>query len=347
MRREFWLILYCVCIGTLGWALLLSGPISANPAQLLLFVILALMIESVGFRVPPADPHSLVGVVLLTAALALGPYNGAFVAALSGLLFGVISPLLYGRARSAYLLLARPYLRSGVRAIGILAAAGLAQVLAGGTIEPALFFLALLACYSLLVQLNRVAREYLQGGPSGVSIWWRASWRVMLGTELLPLPLAWLGAAIYERLGTAYFLLAAIALVVSSLSVRRAALKVQRQRRSVQELALLNQISRAIIRADMDVEALCNLVYREASKLVDTSSFHLGLFAPEGDEYTLVVRVQQRVRLPPLISQLPKGDGLIGWMRETGQALLVEDFDREMDRLPARWQLIPRPSLPF
>ena len=336
MRREFWLILYCVCVGTLGWALLLGGPISANPAQLLLFVILALMIESVGFRVPPADPHSLVGVVLLTAALALGPYNGAFVAALSGLLFGMVSPLLYGRARSAYLLLARPYLRSGVRAIGILAAAGLAQVLAGGTIEPAVFFLALLACYALLVQLNRVAREYLQGGPSGVSIWWRASWRVMLGTELLPLPLAWLGAAIYEQLGIAYFLLTAIALVVSSLSVRRATLKVQSQRRSVQELALLNQISRAIIRADMDVEALCNLVYREASKLVDTSSFHLGLFAPEGDEYTLVVRVQQRVRLPPLTSQLPKGDGLIGWIRETGQALLVEDFEREMDRLPAR-----------
>ncbi|MEP7189104.1 MAG: SpoIIE family protein phosphatase, partial [Roseiflexaceae bacterium] len=78
------------------------------------------------------------------------------------------------------------------------------------------------------------------------------------------------------------------------------------------------------------------LIYREASKVVDTSSFHLGLFEQSGDHYTLVVRVQDRVRLPPLIVELPSGDGIVGWMRETGRALLVEDFATEMDQLPAR-----------
>ncbi|MGB9632493.1 MAG: GAF domain-containing protein, partial [Chloroflexaceae bacterium] len=106
------------------------------------------------------------------------------------------------------------------------------------------------------------------------------------------------------------------------------------QRRSVRELALLNEISRAIIRSELDVEALCDLVYREASKVVDTASFHLGLF--DNDRYTLVVRVQDRVRLPPLTVTLPPGDGLIGWIRQTGKAVLVEDFTREMDLLPAR-----------
>src|ERR687887_401802 len=119
-------------------------------------------------------------------------------------------------------------------------------------------------------------------------------------------------------------------------AARRAALNLQRQRRSVRELAQLNEVSRAIIRAELSVDALCELIYREASKVVDTSSFHLGLFESSGDRYTLMVRVQDRVRLPPLIVELPAGDGIVGWMRETGRALLVEDFATEMDQLPAR-----------
>ena len=335
MRREFWLIIYCVCVGTLGWFLLLSQPLSANLPFLLLFVALALLIESTGFRVPPADPHSLVGVVLITAALALGPANGALVGAISGLLFGLLTPLIYGRS-SPYLLFARPYLRSGVRAIALLAGAGLAYAIDGSQSRQSVLFLALLICYPLIVQLSRVIREYLQGGTTGVVTWWRSSWKAAIGTDILPLPVAWLGAAIFRQLDLVMFLLAGAALFGTSLTARRAALRVQRQRRSVEELATLNQVSRAIIRADMDVGALCELIYREASKLVDTSSFHLGLFAPEGDTYTLMVRVQQRVRMPALTSELPKGDGLVGWMRETGQALLVEDFDREMAQLPAR-----------
>ena len=336
MRREFWLVIYCVAIGALGIGVLSQLALTISLPTLLLFVVLALLIEGVGFRVPPADPHSLVGVVLLTAALALGPANGALVAACSGLIFGILAPLIYGRVRSLYLLLARPLLRAGVRALGILAGVGLAFAFEGPTATTGVLFLALLICYPLIIQLNRVTREYLQGGRTGVVTWWRSSWRAALGAEVLPLPLAWLGAAIYNQLGTGYFLMAGVALLAASIAVRRSTLKVQRQRRSVEELALLNQISRAIIRANMDVVELCELIYREASKLVDTSSFHLGMFTPESDTYTLIVRVQQRVRLPPLSMHLPMGDGLVGWMRETGQSLLVKDFEREMAQLPAR-----------
>lgn len=335
MRRERWLVVYCLLLGTLGWAVLLTQPLALN-LPVLLFLLLALLVESVGFRVPPADPHSMVGVVLLGAALALDPAQGALVAALSGLLFGLITPLIHGRSRSLYVLLGRPFLRSGVRGMAILAGTAAAQALGGAAPSFSLRFVALFVCYPLLVQTSRAVREYLQGGPTGVATWWRSSWRAALATEILPLPIALLGAAIYQELSLPLFLLAGAALVVSAVAVRRATLKVQRQRRSVEELALLNQVSRAIIRADMDVGELCELIYREASKLVDTSSFHLGLFTPGSDEYTLVVRIQQRVRQPPLTIPLPSGDGLVGWMRETGQALLVEDFTREMNQLPAR-----------
>ena len=149
-------------------------------------------------------------------------------------------------------------------------------------------------------------------------------------------PAAWLGAQLYTHLGPLDFALACGLLVLTGLVVRRASFNLRQQRRSVRELALLNQVSRAIIRAEMDVAALCDLIYREATKVVDTSSFHLGLFAPSGDQYTLMVRVQDRVRLPMIQLDLPAGDGIIGWMRETGRALLVEDFTEEMEHLPAR-----------
>jgi serine phosphatase RsbU (regulator of sigma subunit)/putative methionine-R-sulfoxide reductase with GAF domain len=336
VNRERWLIIYCMAVGTLGWIWLLSGSISAPWPVLLLFLFLALLIEGAGFRVPPSDPHSLVGIVLLTGALALGPTSGALVAALSGLIFGVLLPLIYGRARTFYLMVARPFLRSGVRAIGVLLGATLALALFPSAAGDMGRLAVIVICYALVIQLNRVLREYFQGGRTGVITWFRASWRPALSAEIAPLPLAILGAAIYTTLGPIYFVIGAAGLLAASLAVRRSALNVQRQRRSVRELAQLNEVSRAIIRAELSVEALCELIYREASKVVDTSSFHLGLFEPSGDRYTLIVRVQDRVRLPPLNVELPSGDGIVGWMRETGRALLVEDFATEMDQLPAR-----------
>lgn len=337
MNRERRLILYCLVVGAVGWtALILSSPGAAPWGDLALFIILALLIEAVAFRVPPADPHSLTGIVILSAALALSPADGALVAGVSGLIFGVLLPLIYRRPRTFYLLAARPILRSGVRAGAVLAGGALAHLLADGTPGEALLLMALILCYPTLIQLNRAIREYMQGGMTGILTWWQSALRAVLAAEVAPLPLAALFAAIYTRLGVGYFLLASVGLLVASLAVRQAAMNLRNQGASIRELGLLNEASREIIRAELDVEALSELIYRAASKVVDTSSFHLGLFEPESDRYTLVVRVQDRVRLPPLTVDLPSGDGLVGWMRQTGRSLLVEDFATEMDRLPAR-----------
>ncbi len=337
MSRERGLILYCLVVGTLGWIwLLASGPIAATAASIALFVILALLVESTGFRVPPSDPYSLVVVVLITAALSLDVGSAALVAALSGLLFGIIEPLIYGRPKTFYTMAARPLLRSGVRAMAILVGAAVANGISGGTPTLAELFFCTAITYPLLIESSRALREYLQGGLTGMNIWWRSAWSAALLAEVVPLPAAWLGALIYQRLPFSTFLIGCFLLLAASLTVRQASLNLRQQRRSVRELAMLNQASRAIIRAEMDVAELCNLIYREASKVVDTASFHLGLFAPEGDQYTLMVRVQDRVRLPSITMNVPNGDGIIGWMRETGRALLVEDFAEEMQRLPAR-----------
>ncbi len=106
-----------------------------------------------------------------------------------------------------------------------------------------------------------------------------------------------------------------------------------RQRR-IEELSLLNEASRAIIRAELNVDELCELVYREAAKVLDASSFHLALF--EGAQYQLKVRVQDGQRLPQAAFDLSENEGLMGWMRRTGRTLLVEDFEQELPHLPAK-----------
>jgi serine phosphatase RsbU (regulator of sigma subunit)/putative methionine-R-sulfoxide reductase with GAF domain len=327
------LIVYCLVVAVIGWAWLIASAPIGMPLLAVTFGILALLIELLGFRIPPADPHSLVGVVLLAAVLSIGAANTALIAAISGLIFGVIEPFLYNRPRSFYLLVARPLFRSGARSIAILLGATLANAFALSTPWS---LIALIPSYLLIIQLARAIREFIQGGRSGVATWWQSSWRPILWAEALPLLFAALLAEVYTKLHPVYFMLSSGVLLATTIAVRRAVQSLRLQRRSVRELALLNEASRAIIRAELDADALSELIYREASKVVDTSSFHLGLFDPDSDRYTLMVRIQDRVRLPRLTVDLPTGDGIVGWMRQTGRALLVEDFASEMANLPAR-----------
>jgi serine phosphatase RsbU (regulator of sigma subunit)/putative methionine-R-sulfoxide reductase with GAF domain len=333
LSRERLLTLYALLVGGAGWLWLARTPQpTTDLLLLLLFATFALTIDLLSFRVPPADSHSLVGIVLLSAALSLGPAPAALIAAGEGLISGVLLLLLYRSPLSLYSFGARPLLRGGARAMGLLAGGALAQAMSpSNTLD---LFLALVLSYTLVTQTSRLGREYLQGGRSGLAIWWRSVWRLILSVELLPLPFALLGAAIATNLGSVYLLLGGLSLVAAAAAVRQAALNLQSQDRSVRELALLNEVSRAIIRSELNIEALCDLIYRETTKIVDTSSFHLGLFEEGG--YTLRVRVQDRVRLPPLSAPDHGEGGIIGWMRRTGRALLVEDFTVEMDRLPAR-----------
>ncbi len=106
------------------------------------------------------------------------------------------------------------------------------------------------------------------------------------------------------------------------------------RQRELRELATLNEVSRALIRAELEVDALCELIYHETSKVLDTSWFHLALF--EDEHYALKVRVQDGQRLPPAQFDLGNDEGLMGWLRNTGRALLIEDFTRELEHLPAQ-----------
>jgi len=103
--------------------------------------------------------------------------------------------------------------------------------------------------------------------------------------------------------------------------------------RSAGELATLNEIGHQLLRSQLSVDELCGLVYREAGRLIPTTFFQLGLF--EGDTYQVKVWVRNGERLPQ--TDFPGGGsrGIVGWVRESGQALIVSDYEAERHRLPA------------
>lgn len=106
----------------------------------------------------------------------------------------------------------------------------------------------------------------------------------------------------------------------------------------ISELEELSAAGRAIVAAELDMSALCALIAQEAGKVIDNQTFQIGLF--DGDLYEVLFwTINGRLQPTPRTFDLNEGASVAGWVRTSKQALLVKDFQREMDSLPAK----PRP----
>lgn len=120
----------------------------------------------------------------------------------------------------------------------------------------------------------------------------------------------------------------ASALLVRRWQSRRALL------RRLEELNRLAEIGRTIATAQLDVTSVAEVVYEQAGHIVDTATFQLGLFVD--DRYRLLLWVVDSQRRPPAEFRLVPGQvGIMGWLRDQRQSLLVHDFEREAGTLPA------------
>ena len=338
-------------IGLGSWTFLLVRrpdlPAGFFPRAWVLFLLFSLLIKGLGSRVVPRQTHSLVGIVDLAAILLFGPLGGAWVAASGSLLFQIARAAMEAlRSRrggpfpSPVILAGNILFDSGLKALMALAGGWLYLQVGGGVPHPPLQAsiawpaLVLFMVWFLLDHLGWGAVEAVLGGWVAVREWFAAVHVPSFLIELIPLPQSLLVAVFYQQKDPLAFALLAGALIGTSIAIHLLVTFALQQRRSVRELQVLNQIARAVATAELSVERLCELIYEQASHIVDTSTFHLGLF--DGDRFTLQVWVRQGVRQDPLTVALPSGEGIIGWMRQSKQPLLVRDFSREMDRLPAR-----------
>ncbi|HEX6384530.1 MAG TPA: GAF domain-containing protein, partial [Anaerolineae bacterium] len=103
----------------------------------------------------------------------------------------------------------------------------------------------------------------------------------------------------------------------------------------IAELEALSAAGRAIVTAELDVGALSELIAREAGRVIDNSTFQVGLFE-DGLYHILFWSINGQEQETPRTFDLRENSGMVGWIRDSKQPLLVRDFHREMDALPAR-----------
>lgn len=104
--------------------------------------------------------------------------------------------------------------------------------------------------------------------------------------------------------------------------------------RRVSELQALSEAGRALVEAQLDVDALCNLIAEEAGRVITTDTFQIGLFSDQ--RYEIAYWCVNGERRDPASFELEEDGGLVGWVRDHRQPILVRDFEQELATLPAR-----------
>ncbi|MBN1316927.1 MAG: GAF domain-containing protein [Anaerolineales bacterium] len=125
-----------------------------------------------------------------------------------------------------------------------------------------------------------------------------------------------------------FFSSAALALLVRRRLKMRLMLESQ-----VTELEALSRVGRALVEAELDTTALCELVYEQAGAIIDTSTFQVGLF--EEDRYHIIVWVLDGERQAPAIFDISDGRGVVSWVAKNKSPLLIHDYQAEWETLPA------------
>lgn len=99
-------------------------------------------------------------------------------------------------------------------------------------------------------------------------------------------------------------------------------------------LVALQAASQALARVRVDEDDILEALRQQVQALLPPSRVHILLFAD--DEARLYAWEPHGERLPPAYFETPAGRGIVGWMRATRESLLVGDFRRDWEALPAR-----------
>ncbi|MGD8585780.1 MAG: SpoIIE family protein phosphatase [Chloroflexota bacterium] len=102
----------------------------------------------------------------------------------------------------------------------------------------------------------------------------------------------------------------------------------------IKDLEALSVAGRAIVAAQLDIVALCRLIGDEAAGIINARSLQIGLFDEAAYEILYWTR-NGRQQETPVSFDLDSKPGIISWIRDNKRALLVSDFKKELDQLPA------------
>ncbi len=336
-------VLYSLLGGLAGVALLVyqlaTGPVHLPWVPILVFAVLSFLVQRASFHLGSPVVHSLAGVIDVSAVLALGPEAGALVAVLSGVAYLELNALRHRRLRRRDLL-DLPLFNAGLKAIMALVGGGAYLGLNGQSPllsldrQSVVAVAVLCLVWFLIDQVCWAIWDLLDGGLRRTLALIQETFPRILLIELLPLPFGAVVALAYSQLDWIAFGILALVIVIVALLAQHWAEARNELVQRVNELTTIEEVGRTIAQAQLDVDEICDLVYEWTSQIADATVFHVGLF--EGDEYAIRLWVRNGERTPSQTFSMRPGVGLVNWLRHTGQPILVRDFAREVDSLPAR-----------
>jgi serine phosphatase RsbU (regulator of sigma subunit)/putative methionine-R-sulfoxide reductase with GAF domain len=104
--------------------------------------------------------------------------------------------------------------------------------------------------------------------------------------------------------------------------------------KSSNDLAVLTELGTAIATTPANIEELAEVAYVEAVRFFEMDFFQLGLF--EADRYRTQFWIKDGKRAENKEFLLSDTTGIISWIRRSNQPLLVEDFIKDAESLPAQ-----------
>jgi serine phosphatase RsbU (regulator of sigma subunit)/GAF domain-containing protein len=125
-------------------------------------------------------------------------------------------------------------------------------------------------------------------------------------------------------------------LIISVIAIRKWYLQIQPSGKSSSSdlLSLLSELGHSIGTTPPDLEELAESAFVESARLLEMDFFQVGLF--ENDRYRTLFWVRDGARVENQEFLLAENVGIYKWIRETGNYLLVNDFDTEASNLPSQ-----------
>ncbi|HET6725654.1 MAG TPA: sensor domain-containing diguanylate cyclase [Gammaproteobacteria bacterium] len=153
--------------------------------------------------------------------------------------------------------------------------------------------------------------------------------------ELGMLPLAVLTAIVYNVLPLSSFLLLILVLLLLATLMRSFALNRNHLEKRVGQMKAVGRMSQAV-NASIRLEALAELTYNQCRELLKFSAFHFVLYDTVAGELDFVLHHSRGQRMPR--RRAPAGEGLLGWVIEKNEAVLIENWEK--DSRPFRQRMV-------
>lgn len=336
MRSSLPRLVFSFAVGLLGLGLLIVltdwSALAAQALPILFFILLSFIVKRAGVYSGPDTLHSLVGIVDLAAVFIFGPVQGAWVPALSSLLYILVNNLEYGR-RNVVALLESPIYNAGLKAVMSIVA-GTVFIRLGGKLPPDDFGLvnlvpaaAAMLLWFVMDNIGWAVWETMRLGGRGFAKLFRETLSASFLVELVPLPFSMVIAVVYTEFGGLLhpiFLLLAAGLVEVGFVIQRYAIAQERLQRRTRELAALNEFNQAVANAGFDTDRVLELLLEYGQRVLRADCMRAEVLDVEGEAIEARADLQDGViewqRQPMALTPL------VEFMREQPASLSIEDL---------------------